>query len=175
MGQHAGPVGPAGGWWSVSEIQPLRTQVALMGEVAAAAVADITHDESLGTPIPGVNGMNWILGHLVHVDAAILELLQHPGDPSSAELARYAPGSPFIGEGADAWDFAVLREALPRQTSLLDQALASAPPELLASVPPEGFEGELSHFLHFITFHQGYHVGQLGLLRRARGYGRAFG
>lgn len=30
-------------------------------------------------------------------------------------------------------------------------------------------------FLHFITFHQGYHVGQLGMLRRALGYDRAFG
>ena len=159
----------------MSELQVLRTQAGLIGEVAAAAVAEITHEESLRTPIPGLNGMNWILGHLVHVNAAILELLQYPGDPSSAELARYVPGSPPLGEGPDAWDFSLLREALPRQTTLLDQALASAPPELLASAPPQGFAGELRHFLHFITFHQGYHVGQLGLLRRALGYGRAFG
>ena len=159
----------------MSEIQLLRTQVGLMGEVAAAAVANIAHAESLRTPIAGVNSMNWILGHLVHVNAGILELLHHPGDPSSAELARYAPGSPPIGEGAEARGFAELREALPRQTTLLDQALAAAPPELLASPPPPGFDGELRHFLHFISFHQGYHVGQLGLLRRALGYGRAFG
>ena len=78
----------------MSEIQLLRTQAGLIGEVAAAAVADLSHEESLRTPIPGVNSMNWVLGHLVHVNAGILELLHHPGDPSSAELARYAPGSP---------------------------------------------------------------------------------
>ena len=159
----------------MSEIQLLRTQAGLIGEVAAAAVADLSHEESLRTPTPGVNSMNWVLGHLVHVNAGILELLHHPGDPSSAELARYAPGSPPIGEGGEAWDFAELREALPRQTTLLDQALAAAPSELLASPPPPGFSGELRHFLHFISFHQGYHVGQLGLLRRAAGRDRAFG
>ncbi len=60
-------------------------------------------------------------------------------------------------------------------TARLDQALADAPPTLLAAPPPPGFAGELRDFLHFIAFHQGYHVGQLGLLRRAMGRDRAFG
>jgi uncharacterized damage-inducible protein DinB len=159
----------------VNEIRVLRTQVALTAEVADASLADVTHAESLRTPIPGVNGMNWILGHLVQVNAGVLELLQRPGDPPSADLARYAADTPPIQDDSDAWDLTELRDAFRKQTALLDQALADATPERLAAPPPSPFEGELRDFLHFITFHQGYHVGQLGLLRRALGRDRAFG
>jgi uncharacterized damage-inducible protein DinB len=159
----------------VNEIRVLRAQVALIGEVVEAAVVDLTPDEGLRTPIPGVNDVNWILGHLVHVNAGVLELLGHPGEPSSADLTHYAAGSPPGEDGADAWDLGELRDAFRQQIHRLDGALADAPPERMGAPPPPGFEGELRDFLHFITFHQGYHVGQLGMLRRALGHDRAFG
>jgi uncharacterized damage-inducible protein DinB len=159
----------------VSEIAVLRAQAALTAAVAEAALADVSHEESLRTPIPGVNAMNWVAGHLANVNAGILELLEHPGDPSSRDLAHYAPGTPAIGDAANAWDIAALRQALQQQAPRIDQALADARPALLAGPPPPGFEGELRSFLHFIAFHQGYHVGQLGMLRKALGHERAFG
>lgn len=159
----------------MTEIDVLRAQAALTREVMAGAVAGITHSESLRTPIPGLNGMNWVLGHVTHVNAGILELLGSPSDPSSEALARYAPGAPPIIDPSDALDFEALREALHRQGPLLDAALAGASPDRLSGPPPNGFDGELRDFLHFITFHQGYHTGQLGLLRRALGHDRAFG
>lgn len=159
----------------MNELRVLRAQVALTGEVVEACLADLTHEESLRTPIAGVNGVNWILGHLVRSNAGVLELLHRPGDPPSVDLARYAADTPPIEDAADALDVTELRDAFRRQTALLDQALADASPEVLAGPPPQGFQGELRDFLHFITFHQGYHVGQLGLLRRALGRDRAFG
>lgn len=159
----------------MSEIAVLRAQATLTATVAEAALADVSHEESLRTPIPGVNAMNWIAGHLVHVNAGILELLEHPTDPSSQDLARYAPGSPPIVDASDSWDIATLRQALGRQGPRIEHALTDARSELLEGPPPAGFEGELRGFLHFIAFHQSYHVGQLGLLRRALGHGRAFG
>ena len=159
----------------MNEIRVLRAQVALIGEVVEAAVADLTPDEALRAPIPGVNDVNWILGHLVQVNAGVLELLGHPRDPALADLVYYAAGSPPVEDVADAWDLGKLRDAFRQQIHHLDGALVDAPPERLAAPPPPGFEGELRDFLHFITFHQGYHVGQLGMLRRALGHDRAFG
>jgi len=159
----------------VSEIAVLRAQAALTAAVAQAALADVSHEDSLRTPIPEVNAMNWVAGHVVHVNAGILELLEHPGDPSSLDLAHYAPGSPPIGDATNAWDIATLRQALRQQGPNIEQALTDARPELLSGPPPAGFEGELRSFLHFIAFHQSYHVGQLGMLRKALGHGRAFG
>jgi uncharacterized damage-inducible protein DinB len=84
-------------------------------------------------------------------------------------------GSPPIGDASNAWDVAALRQALMVQGARIEQALREARPELLAAPPPDGFEGELRDFLDFIVFHPSYHVGQLGMLRRALGHGRAFG
>lgn len=160
----------------MTEIHVLRSMSALTREVMEAAVADVTPAESLQNPIPNVNGMNWVLGHVVHVNAAVLELLGVPEEePSTKALCRYAPGSPPVGTADGAVDFDVLRRALVRQGPLLDRALSKARPERLAGRPPEGFDGELRDFLHFIAFHQAYHTGQAALLRRALGYDRAFG
>lgn len=159
----------------MSEIRVLRAQTALTASVVEASLADVTFEESLRTPIPGVNAMNWVAGHLAHVNAGILELLEHPCGPSSLDLAHYAPGSTPIGDASNTWDSATLRQALLQQGPRIEQALTGARPELLAASPPEGFDGELRDFLHFIAFHQSYHVGQLGMLRRALGHGRAFG
>ena len=159
----------------MSEISTLRAHFELTCTVMNAAVADTTHAESLRTPVKDLNGMNWVLGHVTHVNAGILELLGAPGDPSSHSLRRYAPGMRPINDPADLLDFNTLRNALREQGPLLDSALSGATEELLASSPPEGFDGELRNFLHFIGFHQAYHAGQLGFLRRALGYSRAFG
>jgi uncharacterized damage-inducible protein DinB len=159
----------------MTETRVLRAMAALTREVMEAAVADIAPEESLRNPVPQVNGMNWVLGHVTHVNAAVLELLGVTGDPTSDALRRYAPGSPPVRGADDALDFEVLREALLRQGPLLDRALSEADPERLASPPPAGFDGELRDFLHFIAFHQAYHAGQAALLRRALGYDRAFG
>lgn len=83
--------------------------------------------------------------------------------------------TPPIEAGTDARDPIELRDAFRRQAMLLGHARADGSPALLAAPAPPGFEGELRAFLHFLAFHQGDHVGQLGLLRRAWGHARAFG
>ncbi len=161
---------------TMTDITALRSLAALIREVTEAAVAGITHEESIRASIPGLNGMNWVLGHVTHVNASILALLETPAEPSAEELSRYAPGAPPLGVAAeDAVDFEILRDALVRQGPLLDEALGRASAELLARPAPPGLGGDVRSFLHFITFHQSYHAGQLGLLRRALGHDRAFG
>jgi hypothetical protein len=112
---------------------------------------------------------------MAHVNAGILDLLERPGDPPSQDLDQYARGSVLIADAPDTWDIATLRQVLKRQGPRIEHALTEARPELLAGPPPPGFDGELRDFLHFMAFHQSYHVGQLGMLRRALGRGPAFG
>lgn len=127
----------------MSEIRVLRAQVALITQAVEASLADITDEESVRSPIPGVNGMNCILGHLVQVNAGILELLGRPADPPSAARARYTAGGP-PDDDTDAWTISELREAFLRQAALIDQVQVDAPPELLAAPPPSGFREALA-------------------------------
>jgi hypothetical protein len=83
----------------VNEIHVLRAQVALTAEVVEACLTDVSHAENLRTVVPGVNGMNWILGHLVRVNAgkgatddetegARTRRRHQPGCRCSAEIAH---------------------------------------------------------------------------------------
>lgn len=152
-----------------------RAFTALTQEVVAAAVATITHEESLRPLGESANGMNWVLGHLVHVNDAILSLLGADRALPADVTARYAPGSEPVS-AATAHPFGELRDALLAQTARLDAAWESATPGRLQAPPPPGLaEPTLYHFLRFLTFHQAYHAGQCGLLRRQLGKDRAFG
>ena len=101
----------------MNELRVLRTQVALTAEVVEACLTDLTQEDGRRTAIPGVTGVNWILGSRGRVNGGVLELLLRPGEPSSADLARYAAGTPPIEDGADAWDLAEVRDAFRRQTA----------------------------------------------------------
>lgn len=156
------------------DVSALRAVSATTQEVAAACTEGISHAESLLAPGGIGNGMNWVLGHMVHVNEAILQLLGARGVLEPDELVRYAPGAPPIGTG-DARSFPWMRETLLAQTPLLDAAWAAVSQERLQSPPPPGFDGVLSDFLRFIVFHQAYHTGQCGTLRRQLGKAPGFG
>lgn len=159
----------------MSDIDALRAITATTQEVMAACTADITHEESLRAGAGDGNGMNWILGHVTHVNDAILRLLGADGVLPVNALARYAPDAPPITDPAEARPFDELRTAFLAQTQRLDATWAAVDPERLQGPPPPGFDGVLGDFLRFIVFHQAYHTGQCGILRRQLGRGQAFG
>src|SRR5690606_26412287 len=141
--------------------------------VATACTEGITHEESLRVPAASGNGMNWIVGHLTHVNDEILRLLGGEGVTSGASLARYAPGAPPVAAG-DAHPFEELRRILVEQTPRLDAAWDAVAADRLRGPAPPGFGETLEEFLRFLVFHQAYHTGQCGIVRRQLGKDRAF-
>ena len=125
---------------------------------------DLTHQESLRGPEPGGNCANWVLGHIVHTRGAILGLLGEKPVWDPAESERYKRGSAPITD-AEAKPFPEILGALDRSQERILAGLERMKPEEMGS----GGEGTLAGKLATLQFHEAYHAGQLGLLRRIAG------
>ena len=87
-------------------------------------LAGITHEESLRSPEPGGNSLNWVLGHLLFYRNKMLGLLGVPPAWDSSLALRYARGSAPLGPDDDPEPFDALRAGLDRSQD--------APPRRLA-------------------------------------------
>lgn len=131
--------------------------------------AGITHAESLVPAAPGANCANWMVGHILDTRSDVLAML--------GEEPVWSPekGKPFYGTAAWTDPAAV---ALPWEELLADfetsqerirAGLAAVSAERLAGLhTPEAKRPRGMH-IHFLQFHEAYHVGQIALLRRIVG------
>jgi uncharacterized damage-inducible protein DinB len=128
----------------------------------------ITPEESLQAPDPGGNSLNWVLGHILWGRSNLFKMLDLPPLWEPEKIARYARGSAPIGEGDPAAEpFEEIRAVFERSQEPLMEALRSLPAERLAAVDEKG--QSLAQRLAMLAFHEGYHGGQAGLLRRLLG------
>jgi uncharacterized damage-inducible protein DinB len=133
---------------------------------------DISDGESLVPPKAGGNCINWIVGHLLSTrDGSHALLGLDPAWPVSRGASDlYRRGS--SGAPADrAVPLSELREALRRSQTAVIAALEQISPERLAERASETMT--VGERLAFLGFHESYHVGQTGLLRRVLGKGGA--
>ena len=129
-------------------------------------VEGVSHDESLIQPGGGGNCLNWVAGHVVANRNHILELLgESPiwDEPASAEYKR---GSAPIGNDAKARPFDSIVTDFTRAQERIQAGLARLHDADLAAPRGKQTLGEALHFLHF---HETYHIGQTALLRRLAG------
>jgi uncharacterized damage-inducible protein DinB len=134
---------------------------------------DLTHQDSLVKPEHGGNCLNWVLGHLLSTRNVIHTLVGANPVLPGEHLAEYQRGS--HPEGTDKFlDLATLRgllddsqrQLIPALTGLTDEALNSDVPEKFRRPPLSGSLGDALTRLHY---HESYHNGQIGLLRRIAG------
>lgn len=156
-----------------AEIDALRVNIQAVNSVVRRNLQDITNEESLAQPQPAGNCINWVLGHLVCVYNEVLPLLGQKPVVSKDSVQRYARGSsPLVG-GQEATSLPELVAQFDRSAEAFDNGLASLAPEALdaaAPVSPRNNPNEtVRSLLGLILFHQGYHAGQLGILRRMVG------
>ncbi len=131
-------------------------------------LAGITQEESLRAPDSGGNSLNWVFGHLLFYRNKMLGLLGVPPAWDSSLAARYARGSAPLGPDDDPEPFDSLRAGLGRSQELLLAALREASAERLAAADERG--EPVAQRLALLAFHEGYHGGQIGLLRRLLGH-----
>ncbi len=126
----------------------------------------IAEDESRRAPAGGGNSLNWVLGHIAASRNDIHALLGM--DPAcGGEMAEiYRRGSSGETGGAGA-------RSLPEIVELLDrsgQAIKKRLSEMSAADFDRPIErGTVGDALAFLQFHESYHAGQVGLLRRLLG------
>jgi uncharacterized damage-inducible protein DinB len=133
----------------------------------------VSQEESLIDPQPAGNSLNWVLGHILAARNTVLSLTGCAPVLDPEDAAYYQRGSD-PNAGGKVLDLGTLRglledshqQLIPALTALSDETLASPLPEKHRRSPLTGTIGDA---LARLCFHEGYHAGQLGLLRRIVG------
>jgi uncharacterized damage-inducible protein DinB len=158
---------------TVKEVEVLRQQAQATRRVVHLNVDGLTQEESLVQPAPGGSCLNWVVGHLVATYNQMLPLLGQKPVLEEGALKRYARGTPPLENPAEALDLQVLLTAWDDANDRVDAGLASLTSDALdkpVSISPTKNPNEtVRSLLPTILFHQAYHAGQTGLLRRIAG------
>ena len=158
---------------TLGEVRVLRHQVAVIHRVVKLNVDGLTQEQSLIQPQPGGNCLNWNVGHLLFVYDQVLPMLGQSPVLGVETLRRYERGTAHIRNAAEALDLARLMEAWDEATQRMEAGLEGLTPEVLEKPAPwsprNNPEETVCSLLSIVFFHQAYHAGQTGLLRRMAG------
>ena len=155
------------------EIALLRQQARAAHRVVRLNLDGLTHEETLIQPAAGGNCLNWVVGHLLAIYHKALPLLGQDPVMSPRALERYDRGSAPLRDGGDAIDIADLLAAWDETSRRVDAGLAAFDVSTLgdkAPFSPSNNPNEtMGSLLATVAWHQAYHTGQTGLLRRIAG------
>jgi uncharacterized damage-inducible protein DinB len=158
---------------SAPEIDVLRSTAQLTDFVLRANVEGISHDDSLIQPPSGANCMNWVVGHLACIYNNALPLLGQQPVRDKVSLQRYDRGSKPIVDDGEALNFRELMSLWDEAQKRVEAGLSSLPVSRLdepAPFSPTNNPNEtVRSLLTILLFHQAYHAGQTGVLRRLMG------
>jgi len=129
-------------------------------------LAGITHEDSLRSPDTGGNCINWVLGHVLSNRNRVLELVGAPPVWEAKDAERFRRGSAPLTDPIAAMPFETMVSDLDRSQEEIMSGLARLNAEDLAKEAPRG---TVAHELAGLQFHEAYHAGQIGLLRRIAG------
>jgi uncharacterized damage-inducible protein DinB len=160
----------------MSSRAPLSTQIYFNLGALKMNLEGLTHEESLVQPQPAGNCLNWIVGHILASRAGMLGLLGLDNLWTDDELEPYQRGSSALTDPARARQLGDLVALLETSQEAILAELSEITDEELEAPSPDGFLGDtVEKALAGLAFHEAYHVGQTGLLRRLLGHEKAIG
>lgn len=134
------------------------------------AIDGLADDEWLRRPNEHSNHMLWIVGHIAWARTMLLTRLQAPW--TTPWMALYARGAQCVDSPECPGPTAAL-DAWGETCTRLNAAMDAASDDLLdtpATQGPPSQDGKLSGIVHFLAFHETYHVGQTAYLRAWLGH-----
>jgi hypothetical protein len=144
-------------------------------DIVSKAVADVASDDWFRKPGDDSNHLMWVMGHLIVHRGMTLKLLGGQWDTSWAPL--FARGAERVADqeypSADE-----IKTAWQQVSGDLVTAVRNAPADVLSNAAPTGsptFDGKVSGNVALLAFHDAYHAGQVGYLRKWLGYGQTVG
>lgn len=153
--------------------QTIAFQLELSNKLVEMNTSDVSHEESLVAPPRGGSCLNQVLGHLTRTRNVALGSM---GQKSPYPMEDFDPyddrtGVRFTRENALPFDD--LKRRFKAMQEPLLRAIRGMPAEVMASPPPKKFTGApgetVGSNLATFVFHECYHVGQTGVLRRVAG------
>jgi uncharacterized damage-inducible protein DinB len=147
--------------------------------VTLAMLADVPHDQWCLQAVPGANHTMWIAGHVAATDDMFLSRLTGQGSrlPEGWKELFGTGSKPQPDLAAYPAPEAVHQQLAERRQDLLSWFQARSEEELSAPVPTElqRFANNVADVMASVAWHEGFHVGQLSLVRRRLGLGPKFG
>lgn len=154
-----------------SVIDALSTQLALTQRTIKRNLEGVSNEEALLHPQPAGNSANWVLGHILASRSGLLKNFGEQPLLDDSSVQQYRRGSD--GNVANPLPLDDLLAALDRSQPLMIAGMKRISETALAAKAPinspAGAEASYADALAAMVFHESYHVGQLGLLRRVCG------
>jgi uncharacterized damage-inducible protein DinB len=129
-------------------------------------VKGLSHEDSMVQPPAGGNCLNWVAAHIVASRGAILDLLGEAPVWDTDRNDRFKRGSRPVQDTKDSLPFDSIVADFRRSQERIQAGLARLSDEELLE---KRGDDTLADKLHFLQFHEAYHIGQAGLLRRMAG------
>ncbi len=151
----------------------LSQQVQMVRAVIATNLNGISHPESLIQPRPAGNCLNWVIGHLLCTYDKVLPLLGEEPVYAGKLQELYDRGTPALSDASPALPLDELLRGLNMASERVQAGLRRLSPARLAEPAPfsptNNPRETVGTLLATLLFHQAYHAGQTGLLRRLAG------
>ncbi len=158
---------------TLGEVRVFCHQLRAIHTVVKMNVDGLTQEEILIQPQPAGNCLNWNVGHLLRVYDRLLPMLGQTPVLGVDTLQRYGRGTAHIQNAAEALDLTRLMAAWDEAAQRMEAGLEKLTPEALDQPAPwsptKNPEETVGSLLSIMFFHQAYHTGQTGLLRRMAG------
>ncbi|MGB7624939.1 MAG: DinB family protein [Terriglobia bacterium] len=158
---------------TLGEIEIFRNNARTTHTVVRLNVEGLIHEDTLIQPTPGGNCLNWVVGHLVCIYDEVLPMLGQKPVMERGALKRYARGTPPLCDPAEALQLRELVSAWEEASKRFDAGLSGLTSKALdapaPASPTKNPDETLRSLLALVSFHQAYHAGQTGLLRRIAG------
>jgi uncharacterized damage-inducible protein DinB len=133
---------------------------------------ELTHEDSVTRPAYGGSTLNWIVGHILVSRNSILKLLGHDPILDGESVAPYERGSGPLPADGRVRKFEELLALLNRSQEQIMAGIRRLGDSGLSGPASEGAidkSGTVGQNLAFFQFHEAYHAGQTGILRRVAG------
>ncbi|MBU2502736.1 DinB family protein [bacterium] len=150
----------------------LARQFRFTAHVVGVNLEGMTQDQALVHPPTGGSSASWILGHILTGRNGVHFLLGLEPALSREAAAPYERGSASGDAGNPGIPLADLLALFHASQEKIAAAIPDLVPEQLASVvdlPPPLGRCTVAEGLGLLQFHEAYHAGQLGVLRRLAG------
>lgn len=136
-------------------------------------------EESLRKPASAGNPLNWVVGHMVATRNHMFGSIGLEPFWSEEEIAKYDRGSKPYADGWSGLPFGKVLADFDASQNTLRKALENLTVEQLSAPLPADrnpFQlNSLGEMLAAFNFHEAYHAGQTGILRRILGREGAIG
>ena len=133
-------------------------------------VQDVSHEESMTLPQPGGNCLNWVAGHITATRDHLLGLLGDEPVWTSENKKKYVRGSAPWTNGQDAERLETILERFDESQKRLVAKIHNLDEFALSAPVPQDKNAfgvdNMGELLATFAFHESYHVGQTGILRR---------